>query len=404
VSPFRRPDGASYYIDVRWRGYPRLKLSTDTPNKSRAIAMERTLHALRSAGRRDILEMLADGRQRLADLHDAYTKDPAVLEQLTARAESPTLGPLVREFLAWLASAAGISRKTRRRFASGTIVRYTVSWERLFAVLPHARDAQLKDITRGFVADFRASRAGASASTVNRDLCALAAFYTWLAEERGLQVPRPPLLREKEPPGLDRWLSPDEIRSLEAKCPPLWWPLYATLTFTGLRVGEAQGLVGGEVRLAERRIAVRDRTGRRLKTAASNRDVPIPEPLAVVLGQHFARFPAEPTGPVFPWPLNRYQAAARRLKLVCREAGLHGVTIHTLRHTFGVHLAQAGVPIPRIQKLMGHASPGMSLRYAAHSPASYFTEDAAALAASIGGVDREAEARAKAAQTGLRSA
>lgn len=58
----------------------------------------------------------------------------------------------------------------------------------------------------------------------------------------------------------------------------------------------------------------------------------------------------------------------------------------------------------RIQKLMGHATPAMSLRYAAHSPASYFTEDAARLAANIQGVDREAEARAKAAQSGLRTA
>lgn len=404
MSPYRRQDGASYYVDVRWRGFPRVKLSTDTPNKSRAIAMERTLHALRSAGRRDILEMLADGRQRLADVHDAYTKDPAALEQLAAKSASPALGPLVDEFLAWLASPAGVSRKTRRRFAPGTVVRYGVSWDRLFAVLPQGRDSQLKDVTRGFVADFRVSRDGASASTVNRDLCALAAFYTWASEERGLVAVRPPLLREKEPPGLDRWLSPDEIRALEAKCPAFWWPLYATLIYTGLRVGEAQGLVGGEVRLAERRIAVRDRTGRRLKTESSNRDVPIPEPLAVVLGQHFARFPASPTAPVFPWPLNRYQAAARRFKSVCEAAELHGVTIHTLRHTFGVHLAQANVPIPRIQKLMGHATPAMSLRYAAHSPASYFTEDAAALAANIQGADREAEARAKAAQTGLRTA
>lgn len=124
----------------------------------------------------------------------------------------------------------------------------------------------------------------------------------------------------------------------------------------------------------------------------------------LILGQHFARFPVTPTGPVFPWPLNRYQAAARRLQIVCEEAGLHGVTIHTLRHTFGVHLAQANVPIPRIQKLMGHATPAMSLRYAAHSPASYFTEDAARLAENIQGVDREAEARAEAAQSGLRTA
>jgi len=32
------------------------------------------------------------------------------------------------------------------------------------------------------------------------------------------------------------------------------------------------------------------------------------------------------------------------------------VTVHDLRHTFALHAAQAGVPIPRIQKLLGHAT------------------------------------------------
>ncbi len=180
MSIYKRKDAASYFVDVRWVGYSRIRVSTDTTNKSRAKAMERTLHALRSAGRRDILTMLADGRRRLADVHEAYTKDPAALEQLAAKMESPTLGPLVDEFLKWLASPSGISRKTRRRFASNTVTRYTVSWNRVFALLPLGREAGLKDITRGFIADYRQSRADASASTVNRDLCAVAAFYTWL--------------------------------------------------------------------------------------------------------------------------------------------------------------------------------------------------------------------------------
>jgi integrase len=89
---------------------------------------------------------------------------------------------------------------------------------------------------------------------------------------------------------------------------------------------------------------------------------------------------------------------------VCEDAKLYGVTIHTLRHTYGVHLAQAGVPIPRIQKLMGHSTPAMSLRYAAHAPTNYFSEDAAALAANIQGVDREAAARADTARAGLKTA
>jgi len=35
----------------------------------------------------------------------------------------------------------------------------------------------------------------------------------------------------------------------------------------------------------------------------------------------------------------------------CHEAGLHD-----LRHAFGEHCAQAGMPIVRIQKLLGHST------------------------------------------------
>jgi integrase len=74
-------------------------------------------------------------------------------------------------------------------------------------------------------------------------------------------------------------------------------------------------------------------------------------------------------------------------------------------HTFGVHCAQAGVPIVRLQKLLGHASPAMTMRYMSHAPESYFAEDAAKLAASLSGErNREAEAQAQLAREGLRRA
>ncbi len=81
------------------------------------------------------------------------------------------------------------------------------------------------------------------------------------------------------------------------------------------------------------------------------------------------------------------------------------VTMHDLRHSFGVHCAQAGVPIVRLQKLLGHASPHMTLRYMTHAPESYFQEDAAKVAASISGKrNREAEAQAGLAREGMRPA
>jgi hypothetical protein len=61
VSLYQRKTGGPFHVEVEWRGYPRLRLSTGTALKVRAKAMERTLYALKSAGRRDILGSLPPG-------------------------------------------------------------------------------------------------------------------------------------------------------------------------------------------------------------------------------------------------------------------------------------------------------------------------------------------------------
>jgi integrase len=62
-------------------------------------------------------------------------------------------------------------------------------------------------------------------------------------------------------------------------------------------------------------------------------------------------------------PFNMSQEIGARIKL----AGLPGV-LHSLRHTFGAHLASAGVPLAVIAKLMGHASVRQTEVYAHLSP------------------------------------
>src|SRR5918995_6688393 len=190
MAVYQRTRGGAYHVEVEWRGYPRLRLSTGTRHKARAVAMERTLHALRSAGRRDILGLLAAHRLQLADVHEEYLKRPADLEHRIAHLESPAVGILVDEWLRWLASPGALSSRTKRPFSPRTIQRYAQSWARFFALLPCGRDCRLQDLTKGFIVDYRVQRreGGTSPATVNRDLCALAAFFTWCESERDILI------------------------------------------------------------------------------------------------------------------------------------------------------------------------------------------------------------------------
>ncbi len=404
MSIYQRPESGRYVIEVRWRGLPRLKFSSGSASKARARSMERTLHALRDAGRFDVLRLLGEGKLRLVDVHEDYQRDPAALQQRIAKVASPVLGPLVDTWLKWLESPAALSSRTRRPFSPRTAYRYRESWQWLFRVLPKGRDATLADITKGFIAEFREARRreGKAGSTINRDLCALSAFRRWCEEEEELAVPVLKLPREREPAGRERWLSAEELSGLESATPREWWPLFATLAFTGLRIGEAQGLRSGDVRLAERRITIHDRAGR-LKTVGSVRDVPIPEPLARLLAEHVTRFPIGSNDLLFDFPFNDYRTARRMFTRASRLAGLRNLTLHDLRHTFAVHAAQSGVPIPRIQKLLGHSTVAMAMRYMKHAPEAYFAEDAARVAGSLTGkLDRERKERVALAREGLR--
>lgn len=61
-------------------------------------------------------------------------------------------------------------------------------------------------------------------------------------DSKNIETPRPKVVREREPSGRERWLDTDEISRLRSVAEPDWWLLFAVLLYTGVRIGEAQGL------------------------------------------------------------------------------------------------------------------------------------------------------------------
>ena len=243
-----------------------------------------------------------------------------------------------------------------------------------------------------------------SPATLNRDLAALGAFLTWVRDVESLTVERPRMPRERESRGRERWLSREELACFAAHCPAEWWPFFSTLFYTGARLGEAQGLRGGDVLLHAKRRLIHEGS-RRVKTKEAVRDLPIAPAPGQSLAGHLARVGPGPDDLVFPGDAQVYGKVRRTWAAICRAAEIAGATPHDARHTFAVHAAQAGIPIVRLQKLLGHADPTMTLRYMKHAPEAYLDQDAAAIVARMTApTDPEAVARAEAARRELKPA
>ncbi len=153
--------------------------------------------------------------------------------------------------------------------------------------------------------------------------------------------------------------------------------LYLTAAMTGLRQGELLGLRWRDVDFAARKVRVvspfvRGEFGDP-KSSGSGRSVPMAERVAITLqdlraSSHYARdrdlvFGHPETGR----PLDRSKLV-RRFKQATDRAGVHRITFHELRHTFGTRMAAAGTPMRTLQYWMGHADSKTTQIYAHYQP------------------------------------
>jgi integrase/recombinase XerC len=236
-------------------------------------------------------------------------------------------------------------------------------------------------VTPPDVRDYRAhlqSVQGLKPNSVNRALSSLSTFFKW-AQDEGLIAVNPcrqvrPVAQQPQPP---RWLSrPEQAalrRAFQETAQRAQWKasladdphhpalvrtrrdlaLLALLLDAGLRVSEACVLSLTDVVLSDRNGHLVVRSGKR-----KYREVPLnasarkalrewlevrPQVDADTLLVGRDRQPLQPRG------------VQRLLDRYARKAGLEGVTPHTLRHSFGKNLVDAGRPLTEVAALLGHA-------------------------------------------------
>lgn len=146
--------------------------------------------------------------------------------------------------------------------------------------------------------------------------------------------------------------------------------LYATAFKTGLRLGELAALEWSDVDLEKRLITVSKSHDGPTKTG-NVRHVPIGDSMLPVL-ERWALQP-RPLSRVFHsvkgLPLNDESACFKRLwRATLQDAGVKFLTFHSTRHTFASLWMVGGGDLFRLQRMMGHSNPKMTLRYSHLSP------------------------------------
>jgi len=272
----------------------------------------------------------------------------------------------------WLSGRVGLTEKTRQGYEGILGSR----------VLPIFGQVPMAKVRRPAVAEWvsEMTSEGLSASRVRNCYNVLAACLEAAVDNgligrnpaRGVELPSRPVYDDY------RYLTAEEVDRLASATSSLAdRTLILTLAYGGLRWGEAVALRIGRVDILRRRVviveAATEVSGRLVfgePKTHRRRFVHIPEFVSDLIGQHLADRPSDPDELVWVAPKGgplRYNPYRTRVwDKVTVEAGLDGITPHTLRHTCASLMRAAGADVKQIQAQLGHRSPVVTLSVYTH--------------------------------------
>jgi integrase len=326
-----------------------------TANGSRAFVL---CYVTRNSGRQRRLTIGAiddwratAARQEARKLRAQIDAGADPLGDIRAARAEPTMAELITRFLDEHVSRR---RPSTQKDYRGVIGRYIRPYFGAVTKVADVTHADIEGLHRKVTALGRTYQANRVAAVLSK-MFSLAIKWGWRSDNPINGLERNPEYRRQ------RYLKADELQRLLAVLAD--YPEQTTvnairlLLLTGARKGEVLAMKWADIDL---------KAGLWSKPAASTKQKREHEvPLSAPARQLLAAIPHH--GPfVFPGSGQRRHLVEvkKGWAAICKRAGIEGVRIHDLRHSFASQLASGGASLPLIGALLGHTQAQTTQRYA----------------------------------------
>lgn len=236
-------------------------------------------------------------------------------------------------------------------------------------LIPYFKAQRLGSLNDVEVSHYIKSRIheAASTATINRELSTLSHFLNRAVDWRWISADqKPKIAKGNETAKKIVVLSTvDQKKLMDAAYgdqDPLSWLFVAIALCTGMRHSEILRITWADINFDARRIHVG-------KAKAGQREQPFPKSLSTALAKQHAQL-GRPEGHLFPTSRTdaKYphrQSMSEQFRRVVQRASLdpRKVTPHVLRHTAITGFVRQGVDLPTVQRISGHKTLNMVLRY-----------------------------------------
>lgn len=235
-------------------------------------------------------------------------------------------------------------------------------------LLPFFGNHDISDITPRLIDEYKRSKLDKiSPATINRTLAIMRKMYNDAV--RWKFVVTSPMrhvsqLHEQEK-GFD-FYKEDEVKKFLGSCSSDFKPIATLAVYTGMRAGEIVALKWEDVDL-ERKLIKVAKSGLGNTKSRKIRYVPINSKLLRVFKALAKRKKGDL---VFPDSKGKMRGIDFRweMRRAAYDAELKTIRMHDLRHTFASNFVIKGGNIVSLQKILGHSTVNMTMRYAHLSP------------------------------------